>query len=306
MPDGDESPRQSEIDAAPSEPQSGLVYHRSPHSSQATDLLIAYRWPLFISALLGFIALLLTWAFLDVGPATVIGAIPSEMWSFVWYMAIGAFPAGVAAFWLVLRFESIDGVEVLDLDPITGHHRHVRVGNSLWADLDVRSPWGTSVGQDDLQPCTVNGHHGYEVMDFRITSDGTPTCVATWLGESSGAAFRTYKNAYRYAHKRLSRRANRATMLRANQGEIAREAAERVVYLLVKSSEQSGMPHGEEIDAVVQDVLDDHGLGDPLDDDLDDGIDLGSQVSEPEESRNGQHDESDADAALAELLGGQA
>jgi hypothetical protein len=155
---------------------------------------------------------------------------------------------------------------------------------------------------DELERCSINGRSGFEVMDFRI-EDGTPVCVATWLGESSGAAFRTYKNAFRFAHNRLSKRANRATMLRSNQGQIAREAAERVVFRMIQTSEQSGIPHGEEIDGVVNDVLSDYGLetvSEQLSEDRD--VEHGDRDVEHGDRDVEHGDQPDPDQSLGEIF----
>lgn len=272
-PDDDQrDPRPGEVSI---EGTPGLAYTRDPPREQTRSLLIAYRWPLFISLLLTVLTIAGLWLFADVGPGDLISAIPVQVWSMLFYAGFAAGLSAIPAYMLVMRWETIEGIAVLEQNPVTHDHRHLSVGSSIWSDLVVKSPWGSIASTADLQPCTVNGRSGYELMDFHLLEDGTPCAVATWMGESSGAAFRTYKNAFRYAHNRLAKRANRATMLRANQGQIAREAAERVVYEMIRTSERSGMPHGEEVESVVDDVLSDYALDDPLDDDLeDDRLDL--------------------------------
>lgn len=237
------------------------VYSRYSRLQAATDLLTAYKWPLVLAIIA--VSIGIWWQ--DVGLSDV----PVEVWSLLFYLGVGAFPGGVLAYVLVRWLSDIRGVELLDFDPVTDSHRHFRVGHKLWDDVEVRTPWGETTDESDLRRCSINGRQGFEVMDFRI-EDGKPTCVATWMGEASGAEIRTFKSAYRYAHKRLARRADRATMIRANQGEIAREAAEKVVLHMIQTAEQARIPNGEQIETVVSDVLSDHGLNDPLDDDLKD------------------------------------
>lgn len=303
--------QRSQVEVDPGEEADGTIYRARTPKDRAADILMAYRWPLFLTALFSVFGIIALWGLTDIGPSDVIGAVPVEAWSTLWYVAIGSLLAAPAGIWLVHRWDDIRGVEVLEIDPVTGQHRHIRVGNNVWDKLVVRSPWGDygtaqTIGVDDLQRCEINGRSGYELMDFRIRPDGRPECTATWLGEEgSGAEFRTYKNAYRYAHKRLSKRANRAKMLRANQGEIAREAAEKVVYRLVVTSEKSGMPHGEEVENVVDGVLDDFGLGSPLNDDLgDDRVpDKDAWVPGQQNGEVEEPDHAEADASLGELFG---
>ena len=234
------------------------IYSRYSRTQALVDLATAFRWHLLLVAII----LSALYAYYRPTPADV----PVEVWSLLFYVAIGALPGAVLAYLLVNWLTEVRGVEILDLDPVTDSHRHLRVGNKLWDDMEVQTPWGETAGESDLRRCSINGRQGFEVMDMRI-EDGRPTCVATWMGEASGTEMRTFKSAYRHAHSRLARRADKATMLRANQGEIAREAAEEVVYRLITTSEESGMPNGSEIEGVVSDVLSDAGLNSPLDED---------------------------------------
>jgi hypothetical protein len=238
-----------------------LIYTDESWKQIGRDVALAYKWPLVAVCGLLTLSLWQGWVGLDM--------VPVEAWSMVYYAVLGSFAAGPLGYWLVLRWEDPIGQEIDDRDPVGHRHRHLRLGPELVEKLEVMSPWGEEVSINSLQDVTINGRSGYECMDFRVTPDGTPTCVATWMGEESSTQFRTYKNAYSYAHKRLARRADKKSMLRANQGEIVREACERAITELIRTSERSGMPHGEEIDAVVRDVMDDAGLGDPLDNDRD-------------------------------------
>jgi hypothetical protein len=226
-----------------------------------------------------------------------VASIPPEVWVFGRYAAIGMVGGAPLGYYVYKHFYTVDGVEILELDPVGNRHRHLRLGNQLWDDLVVRSPWGTTVGTEELQQVSVNGRTGYELMDLQNPDDGPPTCVATWMGEASAAELRTYKYAVVEARKRLSRKANQAIAQEAARESIVREAAERVVVGMIRTSERSGVPHGDEVEDAVDDVLGDMGLDSPLSDsDLHpDDLDLDSLDDErgaSDEQRNGSADDS--------------
>lgn len=235
------------------------LYTQDSPGRLLVDLLLGYKWPIVIVLVVAIAVFAMGW----IG----IPAIPEQVWGFAFYMALGAFPGIPIAYVLVRWLDKPQGQELLDIDAVSDDHRHLRVGKEVWDDLLVLSPWGEPVGTDSLKTCTINGESGYECMDFRVREDGTPVCVATWLGEDSSTSMRAYKSALYYARRRLQRQAQRASMMRANIEPLAREAAERYVYRQVKVSEKSGAPGGEEIGNVVEEVMDEFGVDDPLKDD---------------------------------------
>jgi len=241
------------------------VYRRDSRARLLVDLLSTYRWPISLVLFVAAVGLAVGFFRFDL-------SIPDEFWGLLWYGALGGFVGAVPAYLLVRWLHSPDGVEVWDHDPITDSHRHLRVGPDLWDDIVVRSPWGSVEHTGKLKQVTINGVSGYEMMDFRVSEDGTPVAVTTWLGEADSSMLRTYRSALRYSRKRLSRKAEQAIMQDANREAIIRETAERVIYRMIRNSERSGMPGGDEIQPAVSEVMEDMGLGDPLAaDDLGDG-----------------------------------
>ena len=223
------------------------VYVEETTRDRLTDLLVAYKWPLVLASTALLVGYLLGWY--------EVPEVPPEAWSLLAYVLSGSIIALPAGWYLVEYFRDERGVEVLDLDPVGDDHRHLRVGSELWEDLTVRTPWGEETGTEDLRRATINGRTGYTVLDMRVEDEEGLVCVSSTVGTLSTVELRTYEESLRYVRERLSRRANRAVALRANLGPIAREAAERVVYDLVKSSEESGMPSGDRIEQTVDDVL---------------------------------------------------
>ncbi len=255
------------------------------------DLLTAYALPLSIG---GFLLACILVGLAATGNLPSI-TVPPWVWAALFWVLVGALASAFPAFLLYRYFHDPDGVEILDLDPVTQDHRHLRVGHEKWDEMRVFSPWGSEVGTESLQEATVNGLTGFEVMDLRVHKDGTPTCVATWMGEADAATLRTYKSAVTVARRRLAKQAEKATVMEANQQTIVREAAEKVVVELIRTSERSGMPNGDEIEGVVEGVMRDYGLEDPLtDDDLDhdaDGVSLSTDDpddGDPRDARDGE------------------
>lgn len=275
-PDGTETrapdPGDLDVDPAPSVRGDQLRQNRKPNRGRgsrtvhtrgsiirpAADILIAYKWPLS-AAILAIIAGLIA------GPVSwLAGLVPDLAWSVPFYGLMGL-SIGILPSYLLWRYISVvRGVEVLDIDPVGGDHRHLRIGWDLWDDLTVLTPWGRQTSTDDLQQCTINGRTGFELMDFRVTEDGDPVAVATWMGEADSAMLRTYKSAVTTARKRMSEKAQRNIATEANKAEIAREAAERVIMWQMRTAESSGVPNGEAMNGVIDDVLSDYGLDDPL------------------------------------------
>lgn len=244
---------------------SPLMYSRTTRRDAAVELLSAYKWHVGIVAAIAAITLALGWWSIP-----SLDDVPPEVWSAVYYLGIGTIPGTPVAYYLWKRWYSVEGVEVWDLDPVSNQHRHLRLGEALWDDLTVLSPWGSEVGIHELQRCEINGRQGYEVMDLRVKKDGQPVCVATWMGEANSAMLRTYRLTLVYARRRLARRANAAMMEQANREPIAREVAERVVAWHIRQGQETGVPGAGEIETVVEDVMADMGLQDPLaPDDLD-------------------------------------
>jgi hypothetical protein len=165
--------------------------------------------------------------------------------------------------------ESTAGTDVLDLDPVGGRHRHLRIGPKVWDRMMLKTPWGETVGRDMVADCHINGRSALELMDVRVPERGPPTAVVTWMGAADDRALRCYARAVEHAQTHLARQADKALDLEANREPIVREAAEATVYRLIKTSERSGVPHGDMISDVVADVLDrdgtDGGLGSRLD-----------------------------------------
>lgn len=238
------------------------MYHRYSRWYYAKEILVSYRWPIVVLILAASAAL----AYFGVPEITV----PDWTKGAVLYAGISALLSAPVAWILLRRWETPKGVEVLDLDPSTGSHRHLRVGLDLWEELEVRSPWGGKASIEDLSRVDINGRQGYELMDLRVRDDGTPVATATWMGEASSAALRTYRYTLVYARRRLSKQAEKAQILEANREHIIREIAEKQVYQLIQTAEESGLPDGASIDQTVDDVLKDLGVEDRL---LDEDID---------------------------------
>lgn len=237
----------------------------------------------------------------------MIDAVPSWVWSAGWYILWGGFFASIPAYLVLKHVDSPQGHEILDLNPVTNDHRHVRIGRELWDDFEIESPWSDDVSKADLQECTVNGRSGFEVMDLRVPDHGPPTAVVPWLGEASASQIRTYRYAFVAAHRRLSKQANKAMAQEAARSEIIREAAERVVTEMIRDAERSGVPNGEEIEGAVDDVLDDLGVHDSLrDDDLADidewePRDGTREQPEPDRDQDRQRNGHEAEANLPEV-----
>jgi len=267
------------------------VYTSYTRREAVVDVLTAYSLPLSISA---FLLVCIVIGLAATGNLPTV-RIPPWVWAAAFWTLVGALASAFPAYLLYRYFYSPSGVEVLDLDPVTQDHRHLRVGHERWDKMQVYSPWGSEVGTESLQEATVNGLTGYEVMDLRVHEDDTPTCVATWMGEADAATLRTYKSAVTVARRRLAKQAEKATVMEANQQTIVREAAEKVVVELIRTSERSGMPNGDEIKGVVEGVMRDFGLEDPLtDDDLDanaDGVSLSTDAPDDGDRRGGRDGE---------------
>lgn len=178
----------------------------------------------------------------------------------IWYGSLGALIGALPAYLIVRHFHKPTGLHALDLDPVGRRHRHLRLGEEVLEELTVRTAWGENVSMDALKEISVNGEQGIEMMDFRVTEENGPVCVATWMGEADSSRLRAYSRAVIYARRRLTRRAERALTLDANREALVREAAERVVYRMIRTSEAGSMPGGEEIEGVVEDVLSDFGI----------------------------------------------
>jgi len=230
--------------------------------------------------------------------------LPPEVWSFGFYLVSGVVLAALPAHWLVKRWDSPKGVELMELDPVSHDHRHLRLGRELFDDMEVYSPYGEVVGTEELQPTTVNGATGYELMDFRVPEGGPPQCVATWMGEASAAEMRSYKSAVEYARKRLSKQADKAVALEANREAIVREAAERVMTAMIRDAERSGTPHADEIHVAVDDVLEDLGLTDSTLSDADVGGQQREQSAEAGENRQNGKQETNGHGETAEVSEG--
>jgi len=264
------------------------VYSGRTDRDRAVDLLDSYRWHIGLGAIALFGSNLLGW--------WSVPEIPPEFWSALVYFVLGSFVAGPAGLYIVRKFRDPRGVEVLDLDPVGDDHRHLRVGPDLWETLTVRTPWGQETGTEDLRRATVNGRTGYVVLDMRVSEDDGLSCVSSTVGSLSTVEMRTYRESLRYVRRRLSRRANRAVALRSNLGPIAQEASERVVYELVRQSEESGMPEGAKIEETVEDVLSAVDLdADPSD------SESGSSESKSNGSSNGEGGERVEDLDVEDL-----
>ena len=242
------------------------LYIYNGKKEMAKSAVAAWKWP--IALFLTVLTLVVAWQGLP-----SLDAIPWWVWSSIWYVMLGSFVGAPLAGILLYYWRSPSGIELWDVGTPTHEHRHLRIGKELWERMEVRSPWGSEASKADLQRCKINGRDGYEVMDLRIKADDTPVCIATWMGESSADALRTYRMSLVYSRKILSRKAEQAEMLKANREHIIREVAERQVHQMIQTSERSGLPAGDEIESVVSDVLGELGIDDRLD--HDDGLDVG-------------------------------
>ena len=253
--------------------------------------LAAWRWPIviFCIALIG----LIWWKGL---PSS--DDVPWWVWSTSWYWIIGSFIGIPGSFVLLYFWRDPTGVEVLDLGTPTDEHRHMRIGNELWERMDVVSPWGEEASKAALNECRINGRPGHELMDLRVRDDGTLVCVATWMGEASESALRTYRMSLIYTRRILSKKAEEAEMLKANREHIIREVAERQVAQMIETAEKSGLPDGDAIEDTVSDVLSDLGINDRLKterdldvellDDIEEWDPKRSQEETPDHSTNGE------------------
>jgi len=269
------------------------------------DLLVqwtsAWKWPLM---LLGALLIILLWwqGLPDI-------SIPDPLKSFGIYMTVGSVLSALPSYLLLKRWLEPQGVEVWQIDPATGRHIHGRMGYRLWEAIELKSTWGGEATKEDLAECTINGRRGYELMDVRIKESGTPVAYVTAIGEMDSAALRTYRASLIYARKRLSRQAQKAQTLEANREHIIREIAERQVFQMIETSEQSGLPDGDCIHETVQDVLADVGIDDRLkDDDLDDLEDLVGledvEQWDPDNPVTQNGSNGNGDGRISKLLGG--
>jgi len=267
---------------------------RSRSQDRLTTLLVAYKWPIVLSSSALWLAVLLGWI--------EVPEIPPEVVSIGAYLLSGSIIAIPAGWYLVEKFRDDRGVEVLDLDPVGDDHRHLRIGRDLWDSVEVRSPWGSETSTSALRSCSINGRTGYEVMGLRVEQDGTLVVVSTALGDMSAVELRTYESALEYAQTRLSRRANRGIALRANLSHVAREAAERVVLSMVRTSEESGMPDGDRIEETVDDVLGSLDLGDDPEVDRERDRDVSIDSQQSVESRSRSRSRSGPEGSVGEAV----
>ena len=234
------------------------IYTHQSYPDMAVELLTAYKWHLSGIFILLFGTWLLGWW--SVPSITL----PPEAISMLVYFCMATAVAYPFAGRTVKWWDSPQGQEILEFNPIGNSHRHLRIGSELWDDLIVRSPWGEQVTTNELQHCSVNGASGYELMDLRVPENGPPQCVATWMGEASGSMLRTYQMSVRHARRRLAKDAYRNLGREANRENIVREAAERVIVDMIRTSEDSGIPSGDEIRNAVDDVMDSMEDMDPM------------------------------------------
>lgn len=261
-----------------------LVYTDRTRRDAAVELLTAYKWPVALTAaaLAAFL--------LYVGPSTAWAWVPPWVWASAAWFTAGLAIMAIPANWVYKRwFKRVEGVEILDLDPVAGSHRHLRVGWDKWDDVELLSPWGGTVTLNDLSRATINGRQGFEVMDFRVRSDNTPVCMPIWPGEAPGRQIKSYRLAFWRAKTKLSRKADQYDALRASHGEIAREVASNVVLAMIRTAEESGMPNGDKIQEAVDDVMDDLDAADPMRDAVEqqtpDDLDLDRDLSERKAER---------------------
>jgi len=236
------------IERPDSSDSSSRVYVERSNVDRATDLLESYRYILAAG--------LVAFAVAYLAGYVEVPEVPPEAISYGKYAAVGSIPGSIAAYALISLIEiSPRGVEVLDLDPVSGDIRHLRIGPSLWEGVEVRTPYGEEVDTSSLKRVSINGRTGVECMDMRADPDRGLVCVSTHLGEMSSVELRTYRSSLSYAQTRLSERANEAVALRANMGGLVREGVERITYEMVRESETSGVPHGDRIEEAVEDII---------------------------------------------------
>ena len=279
------------------------LYHHYSSKHYITEILTSYKWPIVV--LLVVVLVLLAWRGVPSIPS-----LPPEAWSALIYAGIGCGIATPLGWILLKRWQNVEGVEVLDTDPITGEHRHLRIGPELFSQIRVLSPWGGEASVEDLARCSINGRPGYEMMDLRIDESGRPVCVSTFVGEANASALRTYRYALIYARRRLSKQAAKAQVLEANREHIIREIAERQTAQMIMRSEESGLPDGSSIQQTVDDVLEDLGMDDRLLDDVDDLDDDLDQLEEFKEissmsGERAEHLNGESESEMLNLIGGE-
>lgn len=237
---------------------SSKLYTNYSSKRAAVELLTAYKWPLVISLIIlaGLVALY---------GAPSIPSPPAEFWMIAGYFVGGAGLALLPSYLIVQRLREPSGIELAELDPVTGEHRHLRIGRGLWEDAVILWPDGGKASKSDLAQCRINGRSGYEVMDLRISEDGRPVMAATEIGGMSTSQLRTYENVLKYIRKRLISRARKADLFLSNREHIIEEAVEQQMHQMIMTSERSGLPDGESVDKVVETLLNDleeeHDLG---------------------------------------------
>jgi hypothetical protein len=227
-----------------------IIYQSRPTADRAVDLLTAYKWPL-----VGIAALIVSAVALGVVRLPSL-SVPDPVISFVTYAILGGWLCLPLAYYLHRKLYNSVGVDVLDLGPASSDHRYVRIGDEVWSDLTITTPWGEEVGSSELTNCTINGRRGYVLQDLRI-EDGELTATATHLGNLSTPKMRAYRRSLDYVQNRLSRRANRYTMLRENFSAAVQEAVEKVAYRQYRTVEENAVPEGELIDETLSDILGD-------------------------------------------------
>jgi hypothetical protein len=154
------------------------IHSRGSVLRPLADVIIAYKLPLtglILAIIVGLVA----------GPvAMLLGAVPSLAWSTVYYASLGAMVTALPSYFVWRRVSSVTGVEILDMDPVTGDHRHLRVGHEAFSKMKLLTPWGKEADTTDLQRCTINGRAGYELMDLRVPEGRDyPVAFVTWLGD---------------------------------------------------------------------------------------------------------------------------
>jgi len=206
------------------------------------------------------------------------------MRNIIHYIVVGSIPGSVIGYGLFWYFREPEGLELMVLHPVESNHNHLRIGSERFDEMSVQNVLGEPVGREELKEITVNGRAGYEIIDYNYDEN---TATATWMGGASSDELRAYKKMVVYVQQRLSKHADEAIELRVNQQPIVREVASRVANHMIRVSEQARVPEGDLIDGVIDDVLTDYDVDDPLDAATKAGeVDMQSPVEEHADTLN--------------------
>jgi hypothetical protein len=236
-----------------------VEYQRRGVLDAIVEVLLAFKWHLTV---LGILAVLGIGGSLWIGILDRLPSIPSWVWGVATYAVLTVVVAV-----LVYRWYDPPGTPIVELDPKHGDYRVLKVGPALWSDVVVEGPRDDRVGGvDDLSRITINGVNGVEVLALDVPDEDDsrpPVATPNWLAGATSAEVRSYRSTLSYIQDRLSERADRGTRLRANYPLLVREGVERILADIIRTTEREGVPSGERIQDVLDDVVGKHDPGDP-------------------------------------------